>query len=107
MARKGNESPAYDDCHQVSVLGASSRRLGMLGGLGLVMSLFVMTPIWVAMCIYLLLAFIKFQPKLKKGMPQILCLLQLNLFEKRDLLALLRGNPIHDRKFDINQMVLL
>ncbi|MCF6282999.1 MAG: transposase, partial [Candidatus Polarisedimenticolaceae bacterium] len=67
----------------------------------------VMTQIWVALCMYLLLAFIKFQSKLKKSMQQILRLLQLNLFEKRDLMALLRGDPIHDKQFDINQMALL
>ncbi len=53
----------------------------------------VMTQIWIAMCVYLLLAFIKFQSKMNKTMQQILCLLQLNLFEKRDLMALLRGDP--------------
>ena len=67
----------------------------------------VMTQVWVAMCVYLLLAFIKFQSKLKKSMQQILRLLQLNLFEKRDLMALLRGDPIHNKQFDINQMALL
>jgi len=36
----------------------------------------VMTQIWIAMCVYLLLAFIKFQSKLKKSMQQILRLLQ-------------------------------
>lgn len=67
----------------------------------------VMTQIWIALCVYLLLAFIKFQSKLKKGMQQILRLLQLNLFEKRDLMALLRGDPLHDRKININQLALL
>ena len=67
----------------------------------------VMTQIWIAICVYLLLAFLKFQSKLKKSMQQILRLLQLNLFEKRDLMALLRGDPIHDKQFDINQMALL
>jgi len=67
----------------------------------------VMTQIWIALCIYLLLAFIKFQSKLKKSMQQILRLLQLNLFEKRDMMALLRGDPPRDRQPDINQMVLL
>jgi len=33
--------------------------------------------------------FIKFQSKMNKTMQQILRLLQLNLFEKRDLMALL------------------
>ena len=67
----------------------------------------VMTQIWIALCIYLLLSFIKFQSKLKKSMQQILRLLQLNLFEKRDMMALLRGDPPRDRQPDINQMVLL
>ena len=67
----------------------------------------VMTQIWVAMCIYLLLAFIKFQSKIKKSMQQILRLLQLNLFEKRDLIALLRGDPTQDKQFNINQLALL
>jgi len=67
----------------------------------------VMTQIWIAMCMYLLIAFIKFQSKLKKSMQQILRLLQLNLFEKRDLMALLRGDPLHDSLPDINQMALL
>ena len=67
----------------------------------------VMTQIWIALCIYLLLAFIKFQSKISKSMQQILRLLQLNLFEKRDLMALLRGDPLHDRRPNINQMALL
>ena len=67
----------------------------------------VMTQIWIALCVYLLLAFIKFQSKLKKSMQQILRLLHLNLFEKRDLMALLRGDPLHDEKTAINQMALL
>ena len=67
----------------------------------------VMTQIWIALCVYLLLAFIKFQSGLKKSTQQILRLLQLNLFEKRDLMALLRGDPPRDNQPDINQMVLL
>jgi len=67
----------------------------------------VMTQVWIALCVYLLLAFIKFQSKLKKSMQQILRLLQLNLFEKRDLMALLRGDTLHDKTTAINQMALL
>lgn len=44
----------------------------------------VMTQIWVVLCAYLLLAFLKFQAKLRQSMQQILRLLQLNLFERRD-----------------------
>lgn len=67
----------------------------------------VMTQIWIALCVYLLLAFIKFQSKLKKSMQQILRLLQLNLFEKRDLMALLRDDPPLDKKTALNQMAFL
>lgn len=67
----------------------------------------VMTQIWIALCMYLLLSFIKFQSGLHKSMQQILRLLQMNLFEKRDLMALLRGDPIRDHDPDINQLVML
>jgi hypothetical protein len=67
----------------------------------------VMTQIWIALCMYLLLAFIKFQSKPNKSMQQILRLLQLNLFEKRDLLALLRGDPLINQQEPSRQMVLL
>ena len=66
-----------------------------------------MTQIWVALCMYLLLAFLKFQSKLKKSAQQILRLLQLNLFEKRDLMALLRGDPPIIKNTNINQMGLI
>lgn len=66
----------------------------------------VMTQIWIALCVYLLIAFIKFQAKIKQSMQQILRLLQLNLFDKRDLMALLRGDPpINKFKCD-NQLTL-
>jgi len=67
----------------------------------------VLTQIWIAMCVYLILAFIKLQSKLTKSMQQILRLLQLNLFEKRDLMALLRGDPIHENEPNINQLALI
>ncbi len=67
----------------------------------------VLTQIWVAMCVYLILAFIKLQSKITKSMQQILRLLQLNLFDKRDLMALLRGDPIHDSEPNINQLALI
>jgi len=67
----------------------------------------VMTQIWIALCMYLLLVFLKFQSKLTKSMQQILRLLQLNLFEKRDMMALLRGDPPPDTLADPNQMVML
>lgn len=48
----------------------------------------VMTQLWIALCAYLLLAFLKFQARLGHSMQQILRLLQLNLFERRDFMEL-------------------
>ena len=42
----------------------------------------VMTQIWIALCVYLLIAYMKFLLKSKKSMQQILNLLHMNLFEK-------------------------
>jgi putative transposase len=53
----------------------------------------VMTQVWVAMCIYLMLAYLKYLSNVSASMQQILRLLQLNLFMRRDLNALLRGDP--------------
>lgn len=53
----------------------------------------VLTQIWIAMCMYLLLAYIKFCNKLSLSFQQMLRLLQLNLFERRDLVNLLNGHP--------------
>ena len=53
----------------------------------------VMTQIWIAICVYLLLSYIKFLNHIQSSLQQILRLLQLNLFERRDLLELLRGDP--------------
>ncbi|MEW8047873.1 MAG: IS4 family transposase [Candidatus Thiodiazotropha sp.] len=67
----------------------------------------VLTQIWIALCVYLLIAFIKFQSRLGKSLQQILRLLQINLFEKRDLMALLRGDPVNENTRDHNQLALL
>jgi len=53
----------------------------------------VMTQVWVAVCIFLLLAYLKYVSKAPASMQQILRLLQLNLFMRRDLTALLHGDP--------------
>jgi len=53
----------------------------------------VMTQIWIAMCVYLLLAFIKFSHQVAISQQQILRLLALNLFAKRDLIRLIRTEP--------------
>lgn len=53
----------------------------------------VLTQIWIAMCMYLLLCWVKFSNGIALSFQQILRLLQLNLFERRDLLHLLIGDP--------------
>jgi putative transposase len=53
----------------------------------------VMTQIWIAICIYLLLAYLKFASQINQSFQQILRLLQLNLFERRSLRDLLFGDP--------------
>ena len=67
----------------------------------------VLTQIWIAMCVYLILAFIKMQSKLSTSMQQILRLLQLNPFEKRDLLPLPGGDPPSGFRVNNQQMALL
>jgi hypothetical protein len=59
------------------------------------------------LCVYLLIAFVKFQSKLTKSMRQMLWLLQLSLFEKRDLMASPRGDPLRGDQMNIYQMALV
>ena len=66
----------------------------------------VLTQIWIAMCVYLLLVYLKFCSKLDKSLQEIIRLLQVNLFEKRDLMALLRGDPPSNHQVNENQAVL-
>jgi IS4 transposase len=46
----------------------------------------VLIKIWIALCVYLLLAFFKFNAKLGVSVQQMLRLLQLNLFERRNMI---------------------
>ena len=45
----------------------------------------VRTQLWIALCAYLLVSFVKFRSRLGQSILQILRLVQLNLFERRDL----------------------
>ena len=49
----------------------------------------VMTQIWIAMCVYLLLSYIKFINRLRWSLDDTLRVLQLNLFARRSMLRLL------------------
>ena len=60
----------------------------------------VMTQIWIALCVYLMLAYLKYRSKIDPSMQQMIRLLQLNLFARRDLLALLRGDTPEPRPPD-------
>jgi putative transposase len=65
----------------------------------------VLTQVWIAMCVYLILSYIKFVNKLSFSLQQILRLLQLNLFERRDLMALLKP-PLLEKNQEIYQRAL-
>ncbi len=54
----------------------------------------VLTQIWVAICVYLMLAYLKFASRTGRSLQEILRLLHLNLFQRRDLATLLAR---HDR----------
>ena len=56
----------------------------------------VMTQLWIALCMYLILSYIQFANRTAWSPSEILRLLQLNLFERRSLLELLgsgNGSP--------------
>jgi len=53
----------------------------------------VLTQVWIALCVYLMLAYLNFKAKLGSSLQQILRLLQLNLFARRDLTRI-----IHEEK---------
>jgi putative transposase len=67
----------------------------------------VMTQIWVALCSCLLLAYLKFSAKLGWSSQKMRRLLQLNLFMRRDLMALLRGDPPEQNGPDNRQLCLV
>ena len=50
----------------------------------------VLTQIWIALCVYLLIAYLNFKANLGNSMQQILRVLQLNLFERRALADLFK-----------------
>ena len=53
----------------------------------------VLTQIWIALCTYLLLSYLKFLSKTGWSEQRIMRLLQANLFSKKDLMALIRPSP--------------
>ena len=67
----------------------------------------VLTQIWIALCAYLLMAWIKFSNGIKGSIQAMARLLQLNLFERRELVPLLRGEPPPSDMTARNQALLL
>lgn len=53
----------------------------------------VMTQVMVALCIYLILAYLKFHAKISQSLQQMIRLIHLNLFARRDLIELFRPPP--------------
>lgn len=66
----------------------------------------VLTQIWIAMCAYLILCYIKFISKAGASMQTILRLLQLNLFEKRDMQHLINGGSADIPELNDRQAML-
>ena len=64
----------------------------------------VLTQIWIVLCVYLLLSFIKFKAKLGLSITRILRLLRLNLFERRSLTELLKPP---DKQLIVSPQLLL
>ena len=66
----------------------------------------VLTQVWIALCVYLLLSFMKYKAKLGISISKILRLLHLNLFSRRCLTELLRP-PDKTAIINSTQFVLL
>ena len=68
----------------------------------------VRTQLWIALCAYLLVAFIKFRSRLGQSILLILRLVQLNLFERRDLDELFcpekQKIPLHNNQLSLFQI---
>jgi putative transposase len=64
----------------------------------------ILTQIWIALCTHLLIAYIKFSSRIEGSMQTVLRLLQLNLFMRRDLMALLRQESPPDPSITDTQM---
>jgi putative transposase len=67
----------------------------------------VMTQIWIAMSVYLMLAYIKFLSKSALSMQQIIRLLHLNLFDRRSLQELLDPGPPDEKPPGPQQSLML
>ena len=53
----------------------------------------MLTQLWIAMCVHLLLSFLKFANRIAWSLHQILRVLQLNLLDRRPIMDLLKPKP--------------
>jgi len=67
----------------------------------------VLTQIWIALCTYLIVTYLKFIHGLTRSVQQIIRLLQINLFDKREVVPLLRGEPPDRHHIDHRQVSFL
>lgn len=58
----------------------------------------VLTQIWIAMCAYVLLAYLKFSCRLDWSVQRLMRVLQISLFERRSLIELVKPPPMPDKK---------
>jgi hypothetical protein len=65
----------------------------------------VLTQLWIALCVYLLLSVLKFKAKLGISICQILRVLQLNLFDRRSIWELLK--PPGEPQLSVSPQLLL
>jgi len=65
----------------------------------------VMTQVFVALCVYLILAYLKFQGRISHSLQQMSRIIHTNLFARRDLMALFKPPP--DRQLITPQLALL
>jgi len=65
------------------------------------------SPRGATVCVYLILAFMKFMAQIDLSISKILRLLQLNLFERRDLIKLLKYDAYPHPHPDKQQLCLI
>jgi len=65
----------------------------------------VLTQIWIALCVYLLLAYLKFKSKISLSLFEMIRLLQIRIFERRSLFELFHSPPLELKPIVTNHTV--
>lgn len=66
----------------------------------------VKTQFWIALCAYLVLSFLKFQSRIGVSLQRMLRILQLSLFERRNLIELFKP-PKRKNALQSNQLQII